>query len=431
MISWMIQTDLISTIIRTAPITPVPALVHTPLVDVPTPPTPPTPPPPPTPQSVPQIVTLKQAPLPIMIHKPRYKARLVANWLSTQVEGVDVDETFSPVVKPGTIRTVLSLAISQHWPVHQLDVKNAFLHVRLFEVPLVYGLVALGCALLGLLYYVGHLLSVVCDSSLFIYKQGDDTAFLLLYVDDIVLTTASSDRLLQQIIASLHRGDFERLSYGSGCEISSLDSVDTESKVRGVGSFGLWFDKLFSSTTDSLIAYSDADWAGCPTTRRSTLGSKVRVFSNRTVTFIENVNLPIVSSLDHHMRQRQAHVTGIANIIPANDHVTSSEQETIMIYYPFMYMNDIGVTNLKPLIMVLRLLKSAILNGGSIAIFGISGPLDFFMDAIVAGFERVWVLHSYGYLDWKDGENREVGVLGVVELEVRWLEILVGNLSCF
>ncbi|GJU15827.1 ribonuclease H-like domain-containing protein [Tanacetum coccineum] len=57
----------------------------------------------------------------------RYKARLVANG-STQLEGIDVDETFSPVVKPGIIHTVLSLATSRHWPIHQLDVKNAFLH---------------------------------------------------------------------------------------------------------------------------------------------------------------------------------------------------------------------------------------------------------------------------------------------------------------
>ncbi|GJT99528.1 ribonuclease H-like domain-containing protein [Tanacetum coccineum] len=39
----------------------------------------------------------------------KYKARLVANG-STQIEGVDVDETFSMVVKPCTIRTVLSFA---------------------------------------------------------------------------------------------------------------------------------------------------------------------------------------------------------------------------------------------------------------------------------------------------------------------------------
>nr|GEW28438.1 ribonuclease H-like domain-containing protein [Tanacetum cinerariifolium] len=253
--------DLISIIIRTAPVTPVPAPVHTSQVDVPTPPTPP---PPPTPQSVPQILP-EHAPAPtnysptVSIHpmvtrshvettrpnphytghvstisplprsykeafndpnwrnamfdkynaliknktwtsvpRPeganivhyiwlfrhkfladgtlsRYKARLVANG-STQVEGVDVDETFSLVVKPGTIRTVLSLTISQHWPVHQLDVKNAFLHGDLAET-------------------------------------GDDTTFLLLYVDDIVLT-ASSDRLLQQIVASLHR-EFSMTNLGA------------------------------------------------------------------------------------------------------------------------------------------------------------------------------------------------------------------------
>nr|GEY64008.1 ribonuclease H-like domain-containing protein [Tanacetum cinerariifolium] len=57
----------------------------------------------------------------------RYKARLVANG-STQLEGIDVDETFSPFFKPDTIQTVLSLATSQYWSVHQLDVKNASLH---------------------------------------------------------------------------------------------------------------------------------------------------------------------------------------------------------------------------------------------------------------------------------------------------------------
>ncbi|GKB56047.1 ribonuclease H-like domain-containing protein, partial [Tanacetum coccineum] len=48
--------------------------------------------------------------------------------------------------------------------------------------------------------------------------------------------------------------------------------------VRGTLSYGL---QLYSSTTSSLVAYSDADWAGCPTTRQST--SMVIVFFLATI----------------------------------------------------------------------------------------------------------------------------------------------------
>ncbi|GKF60609.1 ribonuclease H-like domain-containing protein [Tanacetum coccineum] len=62
----------------------------------------------------------------------RYKARLVATGSSQQL-GIDFDETFSPVVKPATICTVLSLVVSRKWPIHQLDVKNVFLNGDLSE----------------------------------------------------------------------------------------------------------------------------------------------------------------------------------------------------------------------------------------------------------------------------------------------------------
>jgi hypothetical protein len=61
-----------------------------------------------------------------------YKARWVVRGYS-QCPGVDYDYICSPVVKPATIRSVLSIAVSHAWPIHQLDVKNAFLHSHLEE----------------------------------------------------------------------------------------------------------------------------------------------------------------------------------------------------------------------------------------------------------------------------------------------------------
>nr|GEU91533.1 ribonuclease H-like domain-containing protein [Tanacetum cinerariifolium] len=126
----------------------------------------------------------------------RYKARLVANGHNQQY-GVDCSDTFSSVVKPATIRTVLSLALAKNWPVHQLDIKNAFLNGDLSETVYMY------------------LPSGFVDSR-FPHHHGTEVAYLLIYVDDIVLT-ASSTTLLQCIISSLHKEfdmtDLEALNY--------------------------------------------------------------------------------------------------------------------------------------------------------------------------------------------------------------------------
>ena len=62
----------------------------------------------------------------------RYKCRLVAKGYSLMY-GADYDETFSPVVRFNSIRTLLSFAIQNNLLVHQMDVVTAFLNGHLEE----------------------------------------------------------------------------------------------------------------------------------------------------------------------------------------------------------------------------------------------------------------------------------------------------------
>ena len=61
-----------------------------------------------------------------------YKANLVVKGFHQQA-GIDYTEIFSPIVKPATVRLVLSIAVSFNWSLWQLDVSNAFLHGFLRE----------------------------------------------------------------------------------------------------------------------------------------------------------------------------------------------------------------------------------------------------------------------------------------------------------
>jgi hypothetical protein len=192
----------------------------------------------------------------------RYKARWVLRGF-TQRPGVDYDETFSPVIKFATVRAVLFLALSRNWAIHQLDVKNAFLHGTLTET--VYYSQPTGfidaanldmvCRLNRSLYglkqaprawysrFATYLATIgfveaKSDTPLFIYRRGEDIVYLLLYVDDIVLTASNVD-LLQRTIVALQREfamkdlgplhHFLRITAKRRPRVSSYTSVSTPS----------------------------------------------------------------------------------------------------------------------------------------------------------------------------------------------------------
>ena len=62
----------------------------------------------------------------------QYKARLVAQGF-TQKFGIDYDETFCPVVRFESVRTVIALAVQNGLKLHHMDAATAFLNYERIE----------------------------------------------------------------------------------------------------------------------------------------------------------------------------------------------------------------------------------------------------------------------------------------------------------
>ena len=173
----------------------------------------------------------------------QYKARLVAK-VYTQKYGIDYQETFSLVAKLKTIRVLLSLAANLDWPLHQLDVKNAFLHGDLEEeiymdIPPGYTATSeakITCRLQRALYglkqspqaWFGRLSSEMrkygfqqsnFDYTLFLKHQVGKITALIVYVDDMIITgddVEEISRLQEQLSTEFEMKNLGGLKYFFG-----------------------------------------------------------------------------------------------------------------------------------------------------------------------------------------------------------------------
>ncbi|RVW40158.1 Retrovirus-related Pol polyprotein from transposon RE1 [Vitis vinifera] len=261
----------------------------------------------------------------------RLKARLVARGYA-QTYGVDYSDTFSPVAKLNSVRLFISIAASQQWMIHQLDIKNAFLHgdleeeVYLEQPP---GFVAQGeygkvCRLKKAFYglkqsphaWFGKFSKKIQafgmnksekDHSVFYKKSAAGIILLVVYVDDIVITgndhTGISD-LKTFMHSKFHTKDLDdgdpfynperyrrvvgKLNYLTMMRPNIAYAVSVVSRFTSAPTIKHWaaleqilcylkktpgLGILYSSQGHTRIeCFSDADWAGSKFDRRSTIG---------------------------------------------------------------------------------------------------------------------------------------------------------------
>jgi len=176
----------------------------------------------------------------------RYKARLVAKGYA-QTYDIDYEETYSPVAKMTTVRAIIVMAAAKGWSLHQMDVKNVFLHGDLqeevyMEQPLGYvdqthpNLV---CRLKEALYglkraprawsnKIGQYIVTSgfqtsnADFSLYVKKTDHGIVVIVIYVDDLIITGDSDadifdlKKLLKQ---KFEMKDLGELRYFLGIEV--------------------------------------------------------------------------------------------------------------------------------------------------------------------------------------------------------------------
>ncbi|XP_057826602.2 retrovirus-related Pol polyprotein from transposon TNT 1-94 isoform X1 [Cryptomeria japonica] len=175
----------------------------------------------------------------------KYKARFVARGFS-QKKGIDYEETFAPVVRYTSIRSIIAIAVAKGWELHQMDVKTTFLngvieeevYIEQPEGYVIHKRDSHVCRLKKALYGLKqaprawyeridkYLLSLgFCkndaDANIYLKVYNDEMLILVLYVDDLFLTGESKliIRCKKELASKFEMKDLGLMHYFLGLEV--------------------------------------------------------------------------------------------------------------------------------------------------------------------------------------------------------------------